>query len=88
MLAAPVDGDFDAAYALDVLKYIDNKQEDDFLHKLRKSLTAGVAIFGIPSLESQTHASLQSKAGHVIGRFYQRGIFSGTEVRAPAVDLA
>lgn len=59
MLAAPVDGDFDAAYALDVLDvldYIDTKQEDDFLHKLRKSLTAGVAIFGILSLESQTHA--------------------------------
>jgi hypothetical protein len=35
------------------------------LHNLRKSLTAGVAIFGIPSLESQTHAPLQSKAGHV-----------------------
>lgn len=66
MLAGPMPGDFDAAYALDVLEHIRPDQEPAFLGNVRKSLTAeGVAIMGMPSLESQAHASPQSKAGHV-----------------------
>ena len=66
MMKGPVPGQFDAAYALDVLEHIDEKDEDRFLRNVIASLTpAGVAIFGMPSLESQTYASPQSKAGHV-----------------------
>ena len=46
--------------------YIQEKDEDRFLRNAIASLTPeGVAIFGMPSLESQTYASPQSKAGHV-----------------------
>jgi 2-polyprenyl-3-methyl-5-hydroxy-6-metoxy-1,4-benzoquinol methylase len=66
MLDGPVPGAFDAAYALDVLEHIPQPQETRFIRNVVASLTPhGVAIFGMPSLESQVHASPQSKAGHV-----------------------
>jgi SAM-dependent methyltransferase len=66
MLAGPVPGSYDAVYGLDVLEHIAPDREDQFLHNSIKPLDAhGVAIFGMPSLESQPHASPQSKAGHV-----------------------
>jgi cyclopropane fatty-acyl-phospholipid synthase-like methyltransferase len=66
MLAGPVPGSYDAVYALDVLEHIAPDQEDVFLHNSIAPLeTHGVAIFGMPSLESQAHASPQSQAGHV-----------------------
>jgi 2-polyprenyl-3-methyl-5-hydroxy-6-metoxy-1,4-benzoquinol methylase len=66
MLADSVPGKFDAAYALDVLEHIAAHDEHRFIANTVRSLTPeGVAIFGMPSLESQTYASPQSKAGHV-----------------------
>src|SRR5580704_12754482 len=66
MLAGPVPGPFDAAYALDVLEHIGEADEDRFINNVLRSLTeTGVAIFGMPSLESQSYASSQSRAGHV-----------------------
>ena len=66
MLSGPVPGPFDAVYALDVLEHIDPASEDRFVSNAIASLAPhGVAIFGMPSLESQSHASPQSKAGHV-----------------------
>jgi 2-polyprenyl-3-methyl-5-hydroxy-6-metoxy-1,4-benzoquinol methylase len=66
MLSGPIDRQFDAAYALDVLEHVNAKREDDFLRNVVKSLAGtGIAIFGMPSLESQAYASAQSKAGHV-----------------------
>jgi len=66
VLQGPVPGSFDAVYALDVLEHIDPKDEDTFLGNSVASLTPeGIAIFGMPTLESQTYASPQSKAGHV-----------------------
>lgn len=66
MLAGPVPGSYDAVYALDVLEHIAPDQEEQFLHNCISPLEGhGVAIFGMPSLESQPHASPQSKAGHV-----------------------
>jgi 2-polyprenyl-3-methyl-5-hydroxy-6-metoxy-1,4-benzoquinol methylase len=66
ILAGPVAGRFDAAYALDVLEHIPEQDEDRLIGNVLASLTeTGVAIFGMPSLESQSHASPQSKAGHV-----------------------
>ncbi len=67
LLAGPVaPGGFSAVYACDVLEHIAPAVEDRFLINAASSLTAeGVAIFGMPSLESQTFASKQSKEGHV-----------------------
>lgn len=66
LLQQPVPGDFDAAFALDVLEHIRPEDEAAFLRNLCASLTpTGVAIIGMPSLESQVYASSQSKAGHV-----------------------
>jgi len=66
MLAGPVPGAFDAAYALDVLEHIPPNREDQFLRNLIASLgETGVAIIGMPSLESQAYASEQSRTGHV-----------------------
>jgi len=66
MLAGPYDGKFDALYLLDVLEHIEYEMEDLFLRNALQSLTPqGVAIVGMPSLESQSYASPQSKEGHV-----------------------
>lgn len=66
MLAGPVKGPFDGAYALDVLEHIQEADEDRFIKNIVASLTdTGIAILGMPSLESQVYASPQSKAGHV-----------------------
>jgi 2-polyprenyl-3-methyl-5-hydroxy-6-metoxy-1,4-benzoquinol methylase len=66
MLNGPVPGNYDGAYALDVLEHIDPAKEHIFLKNLVGSLTPhGVAVLGMPSLESQVYASPNSKAGHV-----------------------
>lgn len=66
MLKGPVPGKFDAAYALDVLEHIEPQVEHAFVRNMLASLTKeAVCIIGMPSLESQAHASPQSKAGHV-----------------------
>ena len=66
MLAGPVVGTFEAIYCLDVLEHIVPAHENIFMTNLVDSLApVGVAIIGMPSLESQIHASPQSKAGHV-----------------------
>lgn len=66
MLSGPVPGKYDGIYGLDVLEHIDPKDEDTFMRHLLASLDPlGATIIGIPSLESQTYASPQSKAGHV-----------------------
>ena len=62
----PLEGDFDAAYLLDVLEHIPAADEQRFLGNVARSLTVdAVMIVGMPSLESQVHASPGSKAGHV-----------------------
>jgi 2-polyprenyl-3-methyl-5-hydroxy-6-metoxy-1,4-benzoquinol methylase len=66
MLKGPVPGQFDAAFTLDVLEHIQPKDEALFMKNIVSSLKSnGVLIVGCPSLESQVHASPQSKAGHV-----------------------
>lgn len=66
MVEAPPPGRYDAAFALDVLEHIAPADEDRFLRNIMASLMPeGIAIFGMPSLESQRWASPQSKAGHV-----------------------
>jgi SAM-dependent methyltransferase len=66
VLERPVEGTFDAAYALDVLEHVPAHDEDRFIANIAASLALpGVAIVGMPSLESQAHASALSKEGHV-----------------------
>ncbi len=66
LLDGPVPGRFDSIYSLDVLEHIQPQDEARFLGNLLASLDPhGVMIVGMPSLESQAHASPQSKAGHV-----------------------
>ena len=66
MLSKPVSGHFDGIYALDVLEHIQPSDEAKFMDNFTASLAPnGVAIIGMPSLESQTYASEISKAGHV-----------------------
>ncbi len=66
LLTGPVPGSFDGIYALDVLEHIQPKDEAVFLKNMMAPLAQhGVAIIGIPSLESQAYASEISKAGHV-----------------------
>jgi 2-polyprenyl-3-methyl-5-hydroxy-6-metoxy-1,4-benzoquinol methylase len=66
MLAGPVPGEYDGVFALDVLEHIRQEDEHTFLKNALAPLTPhGVAIVGIPSLESQVYASPTSRAGHV-----------------------
>lgn len=66
LLTGPVPGIFDAVYSLDVLEHIHPDNEKRFIANMINSLDDnGVIIAGVPSLESQTYASPQSKAGHV-----------------------
>jgi len=66
MLSAPLEPAFDAAYSLDVLEHISKENERRFLKNIVASLTdKGVAVIGMPSLQSQQYASPGSKIGHV-----------------------
>ncbi|GEO42983.1 hypothetical protein SAE02_71310 [Skermanella aerolata] len=66
MLSAPVPGHYDGIYSLDVLEHIDPAHEELFLANMVTALTEhGTMIIGMPTLESQSYASPQSKAGHV-----------------------
>jgi cyclopropane fatty-acyl-phospholipid synthase-like methyltransferase len=66
MLAGPFPGTFDAVYSLDVFEHIAPESGETFLRNVLASLAPhGLLILGIPSLESQAHASPQSREGHV-----------------------
>lgn len=66
VLKGPIPGRYDAAFAMDVLEHIQPQDETAFVGNVLKSMEReGVVIFGMPSLESQAHASPQSRAGHV-----------------------
>ncbi|MHB1514618.1 MAG: class I SAM-dependent methyltransferase [Acidiferrobacteraceae bacterium] len=66
IVASPYPGRFDAIYSLDVFEHIRPECEDRFIqHAIMSLAPHGVMIIGIPSLESQVHASPQSAAGHV-----------------------
>lgn len=57
---------YDAVYSLDVMEHVAAEREAVYLTNLSRSLAPhGVLIVGMPSLESQVHASPQSRAGHV-----------------------
>jgi 2-polyprenyl-3-methyl-5-hydroxy-6-metoxy-1,4-benzoquinol methylase len=66
LLAGPIPGRYDGVFLLDVLEHISAENEHTFLRNAFAPLTRyGVGIVGMPSLESQAHASPTSRAGHV-----------------------
>lgn len=67
ILTGPVTPKFDAVFSLDVLEHIaPGNDEKKFMRNLIDSMVEkGVAIIGMPSLESQQYASPASKAGHI-----------------------
>ncbi len=66
IIAAPLEEKVDAIYSLDVLEHIPSIQEQKFLKNICLSLQhGGIAVIGMPSLESQIYASAESKQGHV-----------------------
>ena len=67
IINAPVSGEpFDGAFSLDVLEHIERDVEDIYLANIAASLTDyGTLIVGMPSIESQPHASAKSVEGHV-----------------------
>lgn len=66
ILSGPVDGVFDAAYAIDVIEHISKNQEHVFITNIAHSLVdQGILIIGTPSIQSQIYASKASREGHV-----------------------
>jgi len=66
ILNKPLSKKFDAIYSLDVLEHIPQKEESTYIKNIQSSLNQnGVAIIGMPSLESQKYASPDSKEGHI-----------------------
>jgi 2-polyprenyl-3-methyl-5-hydroxy-6-metoxy-1,4-benzoquinol methylase len=66
ILHGPPAGQFDAAYSLDVIEHIPCSQENLFMDHITAPLAPqGVLIIGTPTIQSQAHASPQSKEGHV-----------------------
>ncbi len=62
----PLTKQYDAVYMMDVFEHIEKTDSHNFLVNLNNSLIDhGVAIIGIPSIESQKYASKYSRAGHV-----------------------
>jgi 2-polyprenyl-3-methyl-5-hydroxy-6-metoxy-1,4-benzoquinol methylase len=65
-MEGPIEGEFDAAYALDVLEHVRSEDEHRFIQNMIDPVREhGMAIIGMPSLESQAYASPQSREGHV-----------------------
>lgn len=66
ILDGPLPDAFDGIFSLDVMEHIEPAREDAYLDNLKASLVDhGVLIVGMPSLESQDHASPVSRQGHV-----------------------
>ena len=62
----PLPGRHDGIFSLDMLEHIPQPQEDLVMRRVVAALEPhGAVIVGMPSLESQAHASPPSKAGHV-----------------------
>lgn len=57
---------FDGLYALDVLEHIPEAEEDEFLSRTANALREnGIAVFGVPSPESQQFTTEDNRKGHV-----------------------
>ena len=60
------DASFDAVVSFDVFEHIPATGEDAAMRRVVEALEPhGAVIIGMPSLESQSHASGPSQAGHI-----------------------
>lgn len=66
LVKGPLPQRYDGVFSLDVIEHIKREDEHAFLANLRGSLaTAGVAIIGTSSMESQLYVSAANKEGYV-----------------------
>src|SRR5207249_4770773 len=63
---SPLPGRHDGIYSLDVFEHIPKVEEDAAMRRIVDALLPhGAVIIGMPSAESQAHASAPSKDGHI-----------------------
>ena len=56
----------DSVFALDVLEHVPVSEEEEFLSSVRDALhDNGIAVFGVPSLESQRFTNPDNRKGHI-----------------------
>jgi 2-polyprenyl-3-methyl-5-hydroxy-6-metoxy-1,4-benzoquinol methylase len=66
MLGGPLDGEFDAAYSLDVIEHIPPAEEQRFLGNIAASIRKpGVLIVGTPNVTASPYASKASQIDHI-----------------------
>lgn len=66
MFAPGVQFQADAVFALDVLEHVPQENEDELLSQVCKILgSSGLAVFGVPSPESQRFTNEDNRKGHV-----------------------
>jgi SAM-dependent methyltransferase len=66
ILSAPMGEFFDAAYSLDVIEHISERDEHRYMTNVMRSLNDdGIFLIGSPSIQSQIYASKPSREGHV-----------------------
>jgi SAM-dependent methyltransferase len=66
LVRGPVLPTFDAAYSIDVFEHLLPEESGEFLKNVVASLKPnGTFILGIPSIESQEYASVESARGHI-----------------------
>jgi len=63
---APLKGDFEGGFLLDVFEHIYPSEADQFMANVSNSLPEnGVLIVGVPNKSAAAHASAHSQEGHV-----------------------
>lgn len=66
MTQGPVQGNFDAAFALDVIEHIPPSLENQFISNIAGSLNQnGILILGTPNITAHQYASEGSQKGHI-----------------------
>lgn len=66
VLAAPLEGSYDALFSLDVIEHIPPERESAFLQNLIAPLEPdAVALIGTPNIHSEAYASRWSREGHI-----------------------
>ncbi|PIS02132.1 MAG: hypothetical protein COT85_07060 [Chlamydiae bacterium CG10_big_fil_rev_8_21_14_0_10_42_34] len=66
MTESPVKGQFDAAFALDVIEHIPFSLEEKFVSNIAGSLNQdGILILGTPNITAHQYASEGSQKGHI-----------------------
>ena len=66
IISGPPEGNFDAAYSLDVIEHVAPQDEETFVRHACANLSDdGTFILGTPNVTSEVYASESSKQGHI-----------------------